>query len=185
MSGSPKRNKFGAKIDHSKYDANRVYKKEQETFHEFKGWLCKSNRSSEEKAFCRWCQSEIQPNLAKLRIHAKTEKHKKEEKNKAIQKPLNKVFKPAGTTAKEVRQRRELRLALICSNNTSLQTIDDLSDFVTDEFGAGTVKIKRTKARALITHVLAPYFKDELKVILFFIYRFRYVFMSQNIFYPI
>lgn len=114
--------------------------------------------------------SDIQPNLAKIRNHAKTEKHKKEEKGKTIQKPVTSVFTPAYTTAKEVRQRRELRLALICSNNTSLQTIDDLSDFVTDEFGAGTVRIKRTKARGLITHVLAPYFRDELKVILFFIY---------------
>ena len=171
MSGSPKRHRSsGAKIDHHKYDANRVFKKEQETFPEFKGWLCKSTRSPEEKAFCKWCVSDIQPNLAKIRIHAKTAKHNLEERSKTIQKPVTSVFKPANTTAKEVRHRRELRLALICSNNTSLQTIDDLSDFVTCEFGTGTVKVKRTKARALVTHVLAPYFKDELKVILFFIY---------------
>ena len=112
--------------------------------------------------------TDLQPNLAKIREHAKTKKHKNEEKGKTIQKPVTSLFTPANTTAKEVRQRRELRLALICSNNSALQMVDDMSDYVTGEFGSGTIKMKRTKARALVVSVIAPYFKNELRVILFF-----------------
>ena len=135
----------------------------------FKDWICKSQRSVEEKAFCKWCQSEIQPNVAKLKDHAKTMKHSNLAKEKVSQKSVKTLFS-LPTSVNQTRKRRELRLALICSYNTSLQTIDDFSTFLNDEFGQGTVRIKRTKCHALITNVLAPYFRAELRVILFILH---------------
>ena len=124
-------------------------------------------RSAEEKAFCKWCQSEIVPNVAKIRNHAQTKKHLDIAKEKASQKSVKHLFAPVPTTVSQIRKRRELRLALICSYNTSLQTVDDFSNYLNDEFGQGTVRIKRTKCHALITNVLAPYFRAELKVCIF------------------
>ena len=117
----------------------------------------------EENAFCKWCQSEIQPNVAKLNDHAKTKKHINVAKDKTSQKSVKTLFGPV-TSMNQTRKRRELRLALICSYNTSLQTVEDFSTFLNEEFGQGTVRLKRTKCHALITNVLAPYFRAELKV---------------------
>jgi hypothetical protein len=102
--------------------------------------------------------------VAKLKDHAKTTKHSNVAKEKASQKSVKTLFS-LPTSVNQTRKRRELRLALICSYNTSLQTVEDFSTFLNEEFGQGTVRLKRTKCHALITNVLAPYFRAELKVI--------------------
>ena len=106
MSGSPKRLKTGAKIDYKKYEKGRKYNRDQEASPEFKDWICKSQRSEDEKAFCKWCKSEIAPNVAKLRVHTQTKKHSDLAKEKASQKSVKNLFQPVPNSVSQIRKRR-------------------------------------------------------------------------------
>ena len=127
-------------------------------------WITKSTRTVEEKAFCTLCRSDIQCNIAKLREHAKTQKHLKSVKDQSAQKSAKLVFQSKLLSEVEVRKRRELRLALITAKNTSLQNVEDYSDMIKSEYGGKTVMLARTKCTALVKQVLAPWFKNELMV---------------------
>ena len=63
-------------------------------------------------------------------------------------------------TVKDDRKHCELRIATCVACHTSINAVQDLSDIVQEVMGV--FKMHRTRCTAVITSVLAPYFREEL-----------------------
>ena len=85
-------------------------------------------------------------------------------KDKGAQKSAKLIFQSNLHSELQIRKRREIRLALITAKNSSLQCVDDYSNYIKSEFGGKTIMLARTKCTAIIKQVLAPWFKNELMV---------------------
>ena len=137
----------------------KLYRKEWETDPELKSWIAPAP-ADDSKARCRYCNVELRAHLNDLREHGATKKHK------ARCQPSVKSFAVptgygAGATIKDDQKRRGLRVATYVACHTSINAVDDLSDILQDEMGA--FKMHRTKCTAVITSVLAPHFREELR----------------------
>ena len=137
----------------------KLYRKEWETDPELKSWIAPAP-ADDSKARCRYCNVELRAHLNDLREHGATKKHK------ARCQPSVKSFAVptgpgAGATIKDDQKRRELRVATYVACHTSINAVDDLSDILQDEMGA--FKMHKTKCTAVITSVLAPHFREELR----------------------
>jgi len=98
---------------------------------EFRGWLKKSQISGpEEKAWCTLCRSEIQANIAKIRDHVKTMKHKSKVDAQLAQKPISRFLPPAFKSAELKRARLELRISLYVALKGTFRSIDSLCEIL-------------------------------------------------------
>ncbi len=138
----------------------KSYRKEWETDSELKTWIAPV-QADDSKARCKYCNTEIRAQLNDLKEHGATKKHK----SRCV--PSVKSFAVAvGSgvgqgTVKDDQKRRELRIATYVACHTSINAVEDLSDILQEEMGA--FKMHRTKCTAVITSVLAPHFREELK----------------------
>ena len=133
---------------------------------EFKHWLCKSKTGDQDKAFCKFCNRDVQPNISKLKNHKMTQKHQQIENERGANKKVTSLFKAKEkvVTQDQIRKRREVSLAIIAACTSTFRGLEPVAHFVNREFGNGTVKIARTKTAALIKKVIGPYFSNKLKV---------------------
>ena len=138
----------------------KLYRKEWETDPELKTWIAPAP-ADDSKARCKYCNVEIRAHLNDLKEHSATKKHK----SRCV--PSVKSFAvPVGSgagqgTIKDDQKRCELRIATYVACHTSINAVGDLSDILQEEMGA--FKMHRTKCTAVITSVLAPHFREELK----------------------
>lgn len=138
----------------------KLYRKEWETDPELKTWIAPVP-ADDSRARCRYCNVELRAHLNDLKEHGATKKHKSR-----CQPSIKAFAVPAGSgagqaTIKDDQKHRELRVAAYVACHTSINAVDDLSDILQEEMGA--FKMHRTKCTAVITSVLAPHFRDELK----------------------
>ena len=143
-------------------ERDRTYKKEWENLPFCKNWLSKS-KLSDDKAFCKYCKSQIRLRLDAIKSHSITKRHKDLEASRVFQKPVNKVLPPKFQTEELKKRQRELRFALFTSIKTTFRSVDDLCEVLNQEFGVNSVQLHRTKCTALTKKVLGPFFKKELK----------------------
>ena len=138
----------------------KCYRNEWETDPELKTWIA-AVTGDDSKARCKYCNTEIRAQLNDLKEHGATKKHK------SRCAPSVKSFAvPVGSgvgqnTVKDDQKRCELRIATYVACHTSIIAVQDLSDILQEEMGA--FKMHRTKCTAVITSVLAPHFREELK----------------------
>lgn len=114
------------------------YRPEWEKLPLLKDWLSKGK--DEFQAYCRWCKSEIRPQLADIKRHSHSKKHTEAEKAKKLQPSLKTKFKPSSSQSVELsevqkRKRRELRFALYGATHSTFRAIDPLSKLLRQEFG--------------------------------------------------
>jgi len=85
---------------------------------ECKGWLLERGDS----AYCRLCMVVLRPQLADLKKHGKTEKHRKIVSGIKIQDPVHANVQNRISTADIKKRTLELRLALHCAVSSSFRS---------------------------------------------------------------
>ncbi|KAE8280143.1 hypothetical protein D5F01_LYC22285 [Larimichthys crocea] len=135
----------------------KSYRKEWETDPDLKTWITPVP-GDDSKARCKYCNTEIRAQLNDLKEHGATKKHKSrcEPRVKSFAVPVVGSGGGAGTV-KDDQKRRELRIATYVACHTSINAVQDLSDILQEEM------MHRTTCTAIITSVLAPHFREELK----------------------
>ena len=99
----------------------RKYNKKWEDIPEFKEWIRKSY-DAQDKAHCKFCNSEISARSADLTRHLNTPKHQKIATARAKQSfAIVPVPKEVNISAEQRRKRSELRIALFIAIKCSLR----------------------------------------------------------------
>ncbi len=148
---------------------SKVYKQKYncqwEKDHVLKGWIAPV-RNDPYKAFCKPCGKELIAGLSELKKHEKTKKH--QEKASAVNntRPITEMI--VSDTLTDKVHRAEIKMAaFVVEHNVSFQTMDHLSDLLTDIFPDSAIaekfKSKHTKTRCIVKHVLAAQFRATLQ----------------------
>ena len=140
----------------------RQYRKEWENRYK---WLQKANDGSE-NGWCKLCRKCMQPRNSTLADHEKSAQHQANVSsiNQVSQLKIGQFYKRArvDSSVKEA----ELQLAACMACHCSIAPIDHISAVVSAH-GEGSpladLRLHRTKCSALITKVIAPALKEDLK----------------------
>uniref|UniRef100_A0A0N7ZCY6 Uncharacterized protein n=1 Tax=Scylla olivacea TaxID=85551 RepID=A0A0N7ZCY6_SCYOL len=140
------------------YDSQRNYKCEWErTFL----WV-KEAPDGRGDAYCKLCFCNLKPRLSIIQKHEQTEKHKMKQSVIRTTKPIT-VY-PSGPS--EDVKKTELELAVAISCHCSIKSIDHLGEIM-KKHGKGStlgkISLHRTKCSKLVTEVVSPAFKQELR----------------------
>ena len=125
-------------------------------------WVTKAPDGSE-NSFCQLCRAIMQPRLSAVIAHEKTKKHQQKVRAAASTLPLPVVR--TQRVAENVRH-AELQLAIFTACHMSFQAVDHLGEVITHN-GEGSplrrIKLHCTKRSKLVTVVVAPALKEELR----------------------
>ena len=116
-----------------------------------------------ENSFCQLCHAIMQPRLSAVVSHEKTKKHQQKVRAAASTLPLPVVR--TQRVAENVRH-AELQLAIFTACHMSFQAVDHLGEVIThngEGSPLGRIKLHRTKCSKLVTEVVAPALKEELR----------------------
>lgn len=137
----------------------KKYCKEWEKENGLKEWI-RSVPGNDEKAYCRFCKSEIRAHHGDLVAHGKTEKHKRNQQPFSASRTLFSMG-CRSVTVDESLKSSELKLAAHIACHSSINTIDHLGELVNDVSGKD-INLHRTKCTALVNRVLGPCLLEEV-----------------------
>ena len=145
------------------YEDSRKYLKTWEK--EFP-WLTSVLSEGSEQAFCKFCRKTLQTHRGTLVKHEKGAQHIKITSFVSISNTLNfpKKIKVSPVSASVKRAELELAVTMCC--HCSIQTIDHLGKVIKKNGKGSTlenIRLHRTKCTTLISSVLSPSLKAELK----------------------
>ena len=126
-------------------------------------WITKAPDGSE-TSFCRLCHAIMQPRFSAVVAHEKTKKHQQKVRAAASTLPLP-VVRTKGVAEKVCHA--ELQLAIFTAYHMSFQVVDHLGEVIAhngEGSPLGRVKLHHTKCSKLVTEVVAPALKEELRV---------------------
>ena len=142
----------------SGYDSDRKFKKEW--MKEFL-WVTEAPDGSQ-SAYCKLCKCNIIAKKCSLVAHENTSKHKERAPSKSLAPPLG--FQRVEPETDVKRAELEMAVALCC--HCSISSIDHLGELM-KRHGQGStlgkMKLHRTKCSKLLTEVVSPAMKAELK----------------------
>ncbi|XP_068239267.1 SCAN domain-containing protein 3-like [Palaemon carinicauda] len=142
------------------YDQNRKY---LECWEKEFPWLTSVKSAGKVVAFCKLCRKNLQTHRGTLLKHEQGMQHKNTANSMAISRTIN--F-PKKSKVTDDLKRAELELALITCCHCSIRTTDHMGEIIKRN-GKGSVlehlRLHRTKCTHIITSVISPSFKAELK----------------------
>lgn len=143
------------------YEDGRKYLKTWEK--EFP-WVTSVQSEGSEQAFCKLCRKTLQTHRGTLSKHENGAQHRKISMSISNTQTFPKKLKvsPVSDSVK----RAELELAVTMCCHCSIQTIDHLGEIVKRNGKGSTlenIRLHRTKCTTLISSVLSPSLKAELK----------------------
>lgn len=145
------------------YDDNRKYLKSREK--EFP-WLTSVLSEGSEHAFCKLRRKTLQTHRGTLGKHEQGAQHRKIVSSVSVSKTLNFPKKLKLSPVSDDVKRAELELALTMCCHCSIQTIDHLGEVIKKNGKGstlGNIRLHRTKCTTLISSVLSPSLKAEVK----------------------
>ena len=136
------------------------YNKKWERDPQLKGWLS-SVPKYPYKASCTICGKELVAGLSELKKHLHSKKHQEQAKSVTTTRPITTMI--VSDTISEKVKRAEVKMtAFLVKHHLPFQSMDHLSDLVTDIFPdseiAAKFQSKHTKPRAIVKHILADHF---------------------------
>ncbi|XP_071485289.1 zinc finger protein 862-like [Diadema setosum] len=152
-----------AKKSKTKYEASRKYLTSWET--EF-NWLTSVMDNDVKLPFCKYCRKQLKPHHASLKKHQDTPSHvaaRRAIAGSSMTKfaTCSKKIQPADAV-----KAAELHLAVTTCCHSPLSSIDHLSETI-KKYAAGStlesISIHRTKCTKLVTQVIAPTIKEQVK----------------------
>ena len=138
---------------------HKKYCKDWEKEEILKEWIL-SVPGDDQKAYCKYCKTQIRAHHGDLVSHAKTEKHKRNKQPFSSSRTLFEL----GCQSKKVDNSlkvTEIKIAAHIACHSSLNTVDHLGELFKDVSGKD-VKLHRTKCTALIKCVLGPAMLEQL-----------------------
>ena len=144
------------------YEQNLKHKASWEETHT---WSCEDPADGSTKSYCRTCRCPITPSLSRLRAHAFTEKHRNSGGQPSIAAAISNQRQILSQPRAVLQAELSLGIQIAC--HSPFQTVDHLSEvIVKNSSSAGSfskIKLHRNKCCALITNVISPSFRQELK----------------------
>ena len=125
-------------------------------------WVTKAPDGSE-NSFCRLCHAIMQPRRSAVVAQEKTKKHQQKVRGAASTLPLPVVR--TQRVAENVRH-AELQLTIFTACHMSFQVVDHLGEVIAhngEGSPLGRIKLHCTKCSKLVTEVVAPAVKEELR----------------------
>ncbi|XP_046841016.1 uncharacterized protein LOC124435111 [Xenia sp. Carnegie-2017] len=138
---------------------HKKYCKDWEKEEILKEWIL-SVTGGDQKAYCKYCKTQIRAHHGELVSHAKTEKHKRNKQPFLSSRTLFEL----GCQSKKVDnflKVTEIKIAAHIACHSSLNTVDHLGELFKDVSGKD-VKLHTTKCTALIKCVLGPAMLEQL-----------------------
>lgn len=130
---------------------------------EFKEWI-QPVPTDRNKAFCRYCKSEIRAKLYDLKQHFASTKHIAASHPFSSKRQTQINFKPINEITNS--KKAEAKLALYIATHSSIMNIDHLSQLCNNTFSLSDSKtdlhLHRTKCKGLIVNILGPHFSESL-----------------------
>lgn len=159
--------KLGQKRKHYK----QKFKDEWLSDKKYHPWLQK-HAKDDYKAVCSTCDTTMNAELTIIKRHSEGAKHKQKLKtlHSNVQ-PIDKVFKKAVPSGTDKQKIAEIKIAaFIAEHNLSHRVADHMCDLLaktfTDSNIAKNIKLKRTKAQAIINNVIGKTEKETLRQVL-------------------
>ena len=130
----------------------KKYCKDWEKEEILKEWIS-SVQGDDQKAYCKYCKTEIRAHHGDLVPHAKTEKHKRNERPFSSSRTLFDMGCQSIKVDNSLKA-TEIKIAAHIACHSSLKTVDHLGELFKDVSGKD-IKLHRTKCTALTKYVLA------------------------------
>ena len=145
-----------------RYETGRKYKKEWERQYV---WVTESP-DGQGTAYCKICKKSMQPKVWSLSKHESSTEHAKRVKEKSTNKTLFVEKTPSAKKKSNLLKQAEIQFAVGIVCHASVAAVDHLGEIACQHGTGSTIgdlHLHRTKCSQLVTKVVSPALKSELK----------------------